>query len=270
MNQHPQMNDPAEILASIRESLSEADLAFQRYGDPEWPGQDPEWPIQTAFLKTRIFLEAAGLSEALKAIQEIEHQASANWLATVADPNDGEMYLSWGLKLRQFLRAIEPTLGRPEAGVVTKEVIQILRATQYSITDRDCFPDPPADENDVHVRIEAVLRCIFPDLLHKPPIQKQIKNFQPDTGLPSIYTLIEYKFIGDEKQAKQIADEILADTRGYVSTEWQQFIYVIYETKRIKSEKQWRQLLRESGVGLNTEVIVISGEEPTKSVITSL
>lgn len=268
MNHNPHMNDPAEILASIRESLSEADLAFERQGDPEWSDQEPEWPIKTAFLKTRIFLEAAGLPEALRAIQEIEHQASANWVAIISDP-DGQMYLSWGLKLRQFLNAIESTLGKPRAGVVTKDVVQILRATQYSITDRECFPHPPANEKDVHIRIEAVLRCIFPDLLHKPPIGKQIKNFQPDTGLPSIYTLIEYKFIGDEKEAKQVADEVLADTRGYVSSEWKQFIYVIYETKRIKPERQWRQLLRQSGVGPDTEIIVISGEEPTKPVTTA-
>jgi hypothetical protein len=56
----------------------------------------------------------------------------------------------------------------------------------------------------------------------------------------------------------------LKERGGYVSSEWNQFIYVIYETKRIKSEKQWRQLLHQSGVGLNTEIILTSGEEPTK------
>jgi fructose-1-phosphate kinase PfkB-like protein len=40
---------------------------------------------------------------------------------------------------------------------------------------------------------------------------------------------------------------------------------VVYETKRIKPESQWRQLLRQSGVGANTDVVVISGEEPRHS-----
>jgi REase_DpnII-MboI len=126
--------------------------------------------------------------------------------------------------------------------------------------------EAPGNEDDVHVRVEAVLRCVFPDLRRKPPVAKQIKNFHPDTGIPSIGTLIEYKFMRDDAEAKRITDEILADTRGYDSKEWKNFVYVIYETQRIRPESQWRQLLRESGVTTNTEVIVISGEQPTRAV----
>jgi len=33
----------------------------------------------------------------------------------------------------------------------------------------------------------------------------------------------------------------------------------IYETKRIKHEKEWKLLFRESGVSSNTEIVVLSG-----------
>jgi hypothetical protein len=257
MTHNLKTNDISNILASIRQDLKEAYAAFESDGDREWP-------IQGAYLQTRIFLEAVGLPEALKVLQQIEASAQSNWGATEIDKNTGEPYLVWSGRLFQYLDALETTFGEPKATTVTKDVIQILRATQYSITDRNCFQNPPANENDVHVRVEAVLRCIFPDLRHKPPIAKPIKNFQPDTGLPSIGTLIEYKFLADAGEERRIADEILADTRGYSSKEWNNFIYVIYETKRIKQENQWRQLLRESGVETNTEVIVISGEEPVR------
>lgn len=258
MNHGLKTNDVADILASIREDLSEANMAFET-------GGDAGWPIQGAYTRTRFLLEAVGLPEALKSVQQIEAIATNNWAAAEVDKDSGEPYLVWAARLYQYLRALETTLGEPKGTTVTKDVIQILRATQYSITDRNCFQNPPANENDVHVRVEAVLRCVFPDLRHKPPIAKPIKNFQPDTGLPSIGTLIEYKFIADPGEEKRIADEILADTRGYSSKEWKNFIYVIYETKRIKPENQWSQLLRESGVESNTEVIVISGEEPGRS-----
>jgi hypothetical protein len=259
MTHNLKTNDIADILASIRGNLSEAYAAFEG-------GGDSEWPTQSAYIRTKIFLEAVGLPEALKAVQQIEASAASNWGVVETDQDTGEPYLVWSAKLYQYLYALDTIFGEPKATTVTKDVIQILRATQYSITDRNCFQNPPANENDVHVRVEAVLRCVFPDLRHKPPIAKPIKNFQPDTGLPSIGTLIEYKFIGDPGEEKRIADEILADTRGYSSKEWKNFIYVIYETKRIKPENQWQQLLRESGVESNTEVIVISGEEPVRPV----
>jgi hypothetical protein len=65
---------------------------------------------------------------------------------------------------------------------------------------------------------------------------------------------------------KRVADEVLADTRGYVSKEWEQFVYVIYETRRLKPEGQWNELMRASGVGAETQVVVLSGEDLERSV----
>jgi len=256
MSDNRQMNSTDEVLATIRGLISEANVSFDE-------GTDAAWRVESAFLHMRIFLEIAGLPQTLKSFQKLEARARNKWDATEIDHEaGGEPFLLWAGKLYQYVRALEASLGQSRATIVTKEVVQILRATQYSITDKNCFQGPPADESEVHVRVEAVLRCIFPDLLHKPPIAKQIKNFQPDTGLPSIGTLIEYKFMSNQGEEKRIADEILADTRGYFSKEWKNYIYVIYETKRIKPESHWRQLLRDSGVKPDTEVVVISGEEP--------
>jgi len=146
-------------------------------------------------------------------------------------------------------------------GDVQRELVEILRATQYSVTDKNCFTAPPASESELHRRIEAVLKCVFPDLRSKPSIGKPIKNFEPDTGIPSLATVVEYKFISTDADAKRVADEVLADTRGYLSAEWKHFVYVIYETKRIRPESEWRQLLRDCDTSANTEIIVICGED---------
>lgn len=152
---------------------------------------------------------------------------------------------------------------------VTRQVVDILRATIYSIIDPKCFASPPSNEDQVHSRIEAILRSVFPNLRHKPTVAKPIKNFEPDTGLPSVETLIEYKFISTQADVKRVADEVLADTRGYVSKDWSQFVYVIYETKRLRSQVEWKELLRSSGVDESAQILVICGEEPrsTRSLI---
>jgi hypothetical protein len=76
-------------------------------------------------------------------------------------------------------------------------------------------------------------------------------------------TLIEYKFVANKADVRRVADEVLADTRGYVSKEWDKYIYVVYETRRLKPEVQWKELLSLSGVSENAQIIVISGEEPS-------
>ncbi|MBN1293922.1 MAG: hypothetical protein JXB48_18940, partial [Candidatus Latescibacteria bacterium] len=144
----------------------------------------------------------------------------------------------------------------------TKDLLQIIRDIHYVITDTTIYKSVPGCENDVHIRIEAILKCVFPDLKRKPRLTKHIKNFEPDTGIPSLQTLIEYKYLSRQQEIGSIADQLLADTRGYTSKDWSNFIYVIYETKRFRPEKDWNLFLRESEVPSNTTVVVLSGESP--------
>jgi hypothetical protein len=162
--------------------------------------------------------------------------------------------------IRRFSRVIAAFYPREEQTKITKDLLQIIRDIHYVITDVALFRSIPANENDVHIRIEGILKCVFPDLKHKPTLTKQIKNFEPDTGIPSIETLIEYKFLSRKEDISIIADEILADTRGYTSRDWSRFLYVIYETNRFRTEKDWNELLRQSGVSENTTAVVLSGE----------
>lgn len=263
------MRQVSEILESIKGSLQKADGILWEATQPGGPARfefgDKElirYYLDRAFLQTMFFLEAQGLPRMLSYLEELYRRAKENYLATDTS-SDGDPYLIWDSELRQFLSAIEASLGEPGSMAISKDLIEILRNCLYAIT-APCFSEPPRDEGQVHERIEAMLKCVFPDLRPKPPIGKPIKNFVPDTGLPAVRTLIEYKFISNGEDAKRVADEVLADTRGYVSKDWDKFIYVIYETYRVKPEREWNQLMRASGVGENTKVVVLPGEPADK------
>lgn len=173
---------------------------------------------------------------------------------------DGAPYSEVLSRIRRYLIALESFFPTEDHTKITKDLLQIIRDIHYVITDKVLFRTTPQNEIDVHLRIEGILKCVFPDLKHKPALTKQIKNFEPDTGISSIETLIEYKFLSRREDVATIADQVLADTRGYTSIDWKRFIYVIYETNRFKPEKDWNQLLKQSGVPENTSVVVLSGE----------
>lgn len=126
---------------------------------------------------------------------------------------------------------------------------------------------PPKDEAEVHARIEGILKCHFSDLKTKPSITKPIKNFVPDSGIPSIRTLIEYKYVQTKEQARILVDQVLADTRGYHSTAWGSLVFVIYETHRVYSEDDWKRHLRECDLDDSFSVVVLQGEEATPLVV---
>jgi hypothetical protein len=258
-------------VASVQMLISKAEVSLRTLSRHEYSGSEDCWAsasiissLHSAYLQLSILTEALGLTQTHNQIRKSHDEAVAHKDGISAwntDP-DGEPYLMAEFELRRFVTSIEAVYGMKSSDVVSKNVVEVLRATQYAITDRNCFKEPPASEADVHHRVEAVLKCIFPDLRPKPPIAKSVKNFVPDTGLPSIRTLVEYKFIQDKSEVGRVADEILADTRGYKTSEWDKFIFLVYETHRFKPEKEWNSLLLECETAFNTQAIVICGEAP--------
>lgn len=256
---HPQQ--VAAALDAIAERIGLADTAFERslQGDPYGDG-NAEWHLQIAYTQLLTLVEAQELPQLRADIACDLGAARADGLLTAECDPDGLPNLKWAGPPRRYVAALQGTFVNEPTRMITKDVESILRAATYPLNDPDLFDALPPDEAAVHRRLEGILRCVFPDLLHKPRLTKPIKHFEPDTGIPSIHTLIEYKYLSSRRQAASIADELLADTRGYSSKEWTSFIYVIYETARIKPESEWRQLLRACDIDSRTTVVVLSGE----------
>ena len=253
------------IIINLKEQVARADKQFDEWamsGD-EWV--EPSWLIEACFIQLLAGLEALGMPELRNTVnaEYIDLKAKPQHFRKSEHTPDGDPYSPVLGILRRYIRAIEALLPKDEYTTVTKDLLDIIRNAQYVITKSKIYQNVPQNENDVHLRIEAILKCMFPDLKHKPSLSKQIKNFVPDTGIPSIETLIEYKFLSRKEDVGVIADQLLADTRGYTSKDWKRFIYVIYETNRFRSESDWNQFMRESGVSTSTTVVVLNGEPRT-------
>jgi hypothetical protein len=85
-----------------------------------------------------------------------------------------EPFLVWPVVLRDYLDAFRSGYVAESPTAVLKDLESMLRESVYSITDKRVFDEPPANETDVHNRMEAVLRCVFPDLKRKPSLSKAI------------------------------------------------------------------------------------------------
>jgi hypothetical protein len=263
------MKDKIDIqiaIQNLKTQIGEASSQFQNWlmSSDEW--YDPSWLIESCFLQLLLVTETLSFTEFRKMIHEeyiIVKKSKNGFNESEVDP-DGDHYSVVITRLQCYLNALENLFPDVKQTTVTKDLLQIIRDIHYVITDTAVFQNTPANENDVHIRIEAVLKCIFPDLKHKPVLTKQIKNFIPDTGIPSLQTLVEYKYLARSTDVGLIADQLLTDTRGYTSRDWTRFLYVIYETNRFRREKDWITFLREAGVPENTSVVVLGGEPATR------
>lgn len=214
--------------------------------------------VKTAFHAALSLCAKYSLQMEAKNIQSI--LAEADDLARVAEyDGTGVFDLYWGSRLYSELNIIKNLYGETtgdEIPLSLNLVIQMIRHTEYAMEAHNKYP---RDETDLHKFIENILKPAYPDLLSKPPLPKPIKNFVPDTGIPSLRLLIEYKYLYSKEDASRVADEILADTAGYKSKDWVYFFLVIYEQRRLKSDTEWKDLLRQCGTAKNTWVFVIHG-----------
>ena len=236
------LDEIISLIDSANAHFEESGYCGRRDGIPTEPEAEmlAEARLEDAFVRSLILFEALGLLKTHEGLRELFEKAK-NGKNGLLESRMGidEPYLIWAEVLRLRLNGLSTAYNvKISKGLVAKDVSSIIRACAYTITDPKLFPSLPAAEADIHARIEGTLKAYFPDLKHKPTLTKPIKSFIPDTGLPSIKTLIEYKFISTEAEAKAIADEILADTRGYHSRDWKEFLYVIYETTRVRTEEE--------------------------------
>lgn len=262
-----------ELRAHLEDIKDAGESARQTFYHAVEIGADPyqtidqaEWLIESAFLKLLVLTEQLGLlrlREEIKAYVDAAKKGTGGLALSAMGVE--ESYSVHLARFTQYVVALEVLSPQKVVNTPDKLLAKVIRQSIYAITSSDVHKKPPSDETEVHWRIETILKCVFPDVKHKPSLSKPIKNFQPDTGIPSLRTLVEYKFIGRKDDVAPISDEILADTRGYHSNDWDHFVYVIYETRRFRSEKDWTNHLRACGTAQNSSVIVLSGEQGAKT-----
>lgn len=251
-------------IAAIESSIREAQLSCDSYHSHHREGSDLDhiaYYVERAFVELLVLADALKLDSTHKVVAAAYEVARANGFGKT-DQCDGEFYPSWAEKITTITDAIASAHGVAKTSVSElKDLKAILKRAVYAICDLALFPDQPKNEADVHRRLEAILKVHYPDLRSKPSLSKPIKNFEPDTGIPTAKTLLEYKFISTKADAKRVTDEILADASGYRSRDWTNLLFVIYETKRVQSEEDWQNLLEECQLRDGYDVVVLSGTD---------
>jgi len=254
------------LLSSARSLIGNAGRTAQVLGSRDGPD---DWILEEtisdgvgdAFSQLSVAAEAMNLPHLLAEIKAARRRCRRKkngYLYYQHDP-DGGVHLYAGDRIRRFIKALEVGYGRQPSYRVVRDVEGILRNCIGPITDIKLFSEVPQKESDVHDRIEAILKCVFPDLIRKPAMSKPMKNFIPDTGLPQIRTLLEYKYTTTLEQEKTISDDVLADTAGYRSVDWDNIILVVYQTSRLHTEAQWNNHLAECTASARISAVVLPG-----------
>jgi hypothetical protein len=184
-----------------------------------------------------------------------------------------EPYLWWANHLWGVLNIIEqanalavPAAKAPESA--QDEVLQLaatIRRAESALVDRKAVGWVPVAEDDVHTRLEGILRASYPGLQSKAPIAGPARAHIPDTTIASVGTHIEYKYLSPKTKLSVIIDEMGADMNGFRDDRDFAIVFVVYETERfVENEAQLLEQLRKGG-GSRVELVLLKGVPPNET-----
>ena len=164
-----------ESIQNLIDRIKEAGRDFDIWINTNDEYAEPSWLIEVCFLQLLAIIEALELEEFRKMVysEYVNIKASKDgFLKTKVSP-DGDPFSASLSIIRRFVLALESFFPIEDHTRVTKDLLQIIRDIHYVITDIGIYQSIPSNENDVHIRIEGILKCVFPDLKHKPALQNK-------------------------------------------------------------------------------------------------
>ena len=149
-----------KLLTEANEILDEnPNLGKNSYDVPEMIAEDR---IESSFIKTLVLLDRLNLFRTYDEFIKIYSEAKTKGFLETSWGIDS-LYFVWVGKVYTYLMAIGNSFNATDFSTkISTDLINILRSTIYSITDKNIFNLAPKSEKEVHDRIEAVLKCVFP------------------------------------------------------------------------------------------------------------
>lgn len=118
------------------------------------------------------------------------------------------------------------------------------------------------DEATLDRFAETILHGTYPELNSNPSVELPISYTLPDTGIPNIGLLIEYKYLRSESDFTQhLRDEMQADVRNWAGTQkWAGLIFCVYQQRVFFSEESiYKTLTKDSTTFKHLSVVLITG-----------
>ncbi|MGB9991015.1 hypothetical protein [Pseudoduganella rhizocola] len=122
----------------------------------------------------------------------------------------------------------------------------------------------PTSEAEVRNAVFEVCSYSFPDAIKEVGIPKLLKTYKGDLGIPSLRTMVEFKFITSPAEMKAALDGVYADMKGYNHPDWDTFYGVFYMTEPFYTQDDVEREFKFVGADRSWTPIVVQGRGARK------
>lgn len=261
---YPEINDDLDrIRIAVRKASNEWESRFVIEESPDSSNADEEYVeylVRIAYLSLLAFLDKYKMKEVSKYLVNlwtIKH--SDNLLEGHFSNFADEPLLTATGTLWEVISGIENVVHKTKEEEPLKHEVRIKTLLERIPEAAFRLGINFEQESDLDKIAEALLIPIFPDINSNPSLTISESFRSPDSAIPSISTLLEYKFIKSKTAVCKIVDEMQADIRNYAQEPWKNLLFVVGQDAPYANEERIRAvLLKEPSTFLEIDVIVIT------------
>ncbi len=234
------------VTVAVRKAVSEWEVRFVFEQSSEGPEADKEYVaylLRISYLTIQCFLEKHGfklISEHLKEKwKERENDLFSSYMSRYID----EPMLKVADSFWEVLASVKNVVSAGESTGYQKTDVRIKNILEAIPASAHILKYSIQSENDIDRLAESLLLPLYPDLNSSPSLTLADSYRQPDSALPSIKTLVEYKIISTKEAKSKVVDEMQADIRNYYQQPWEHLIFGIGQSEPFLTKERLEGVL---------------------------
>jgi hypothetical protein len=223
---------------AIERELELAYVALTKVDDEERSGQIPDpddewhdierhalaWHLEKALRSIGVLAERLGAHSIEREVTKLRGDRIR--LGDTSRPLDGDIHSDmYQLANACFapLRAMTDTHALTAQGVLRNLLNNTAQIVEHTAVDA-------SNEADVRNAVLSVLQLSFPDAKKEVTIPQLLTNSRGDLGVPSLRTMIEFKFVSSKAEMAAALKGVYSDMKTYTHPDWDVFYGVFYMT----------------------------------------
>lgn len=117
-------------------------------------------------------------------------------------------------------------------------------------------------EGDLDALAEGLLLPLYPDLNPNPSLTLPESYRMPDSAIPSLNILLEYKFITKKADVRKVIDEMQADIRNYAQEPWKHLLFVVGQNEPFTTKERVNETIQKEPSSFDSINLVLITHNP--------
>jgi hypothetical protein len=240
--------------------LDEMERCYSNVSDIDDGSEDHRFASQALAYHLQRTLRAIGALAERLGTPSIEREVSElrrdpSKLHATNRPDDEDLY-SEALSIAKS--CFSPLRAMTDAHAITAQGVlrNVISKTAVILGNKGMAPK---SETEVRNAVLEVCSYSFPDAIKEVSIPKILKHYKGDLGIPSLRTMVEFKYIDSYDEMKAALDGVYADMKGYKYPDWETFYGVFYMTGPFYTQEDVEHEFKFVGADRSWTPIVVQG-----------